>query len=58
MRSSVTERRSYETCRALLVCCAETVFFIHNVTGLNLEDLLRVLETPCFDVWKLIPQFR
>jgi hypothetical protein len=52
---SIVENTSFHT--ALLACCLETVLFVHNLSAVDLHDILRLTEVSAFDLWTLIDNF-
>lgn len=43
--------------QALYACCLETTFFVHNITALTFEEILKACEISAFEFWKLINTF-
>jgi retinoblastoma-associated protein len=43
--------------QALYACCLETVFFVHNISVLTFEQVLKVCDISAFEFWKLIDSF-
>jgi len=43
--------------QALYACSLETVFFVHNITALTFEEILKVCDISAFEFWKLINTF-
>jgi hypothetical protein len=52
---SIMENESFHS--ALLGCCLETVLFVHNLTAVTLQDILRMTATSAFDLWKIVNSF-
>jgi hypothetical protein len=52
---SIMENGSFHS--ALLGCCLETVLFVHNLTAVTLQDILRMTATSALDLWKIVNSF-
>jgi len=42
---------------ALLACCVETVFFVHNISCVAFHEVLEMCSIDAFDFWKLINSY-
>ena len=42
---------------ALLACCVESVFFVHNISCVNFNEVLAMCSIDAFDFWKLINSY-
>jgi hypothetical protein len=43
--------------RALIACCIESVFFIHNISVIEFSSVLSMCRIDAFEFWKLINSF-